>query len=116
MTDLKKYVLGIRENLENIYNENWTDDEREEREEQGEACDLWEYLQDVLDVEYILDSSFNLIGCKVYVTLGGPSVHIDTYHDSIVGYWGSDKEEIYIDRGISDAINDYYEDLIRCQF
>ncbi len=112
MNDLRNYLESIRDDLNALYNEEWTDEEREALEEQGEPCDLWEYLEEVLDVEYILDSRFCLVGCKVYVALGGPNIHINTQDDTIVGYWGADHEVVYINQKISEWINDYYRELI----
>jgi len=74
--------------------------------------DIYEYLSDVLDVEYRLDSSFNLRGVEVSVTLGGPNVWIDTYAETVEGAWGTERVSLCLDRDICSAIDDYYEDYI----
>ena len=112
MNELRNYLESVRTDLQACYYDEWADDEREEREEQGEPCDLWDYLEDVLDVEYILDSRFRLIGCKLYITLGGPTIYIDTRENAIVGHWGGDRETIYFDYEISDEINEIFEESI----
>lgn len=112
MNDLRNYVESIRDDLLGLYNEEWTTEEREEREEQGEPCDLWDYVEQAFDVEYILDSRFRLLGVKLYVALGGPTIHLDTRENAIVGHWGGDRETIYFDYEISDAINEIFEETI----
>lgn len=108
--DLRKYCDGIRADLENIYNAEWTDEEREERENSGEACGLCEYLADAIDIEYTVDSHGNYIASRIYVTLGGPNVWIDTREECVKGAWGSGREESYIGPEISGAIDEIMEE------
>lgn len=111
--DLRNYVDGIRDEIKNLYEIELTDEEREEREENGEAYDIYSYFADVLDVEYTIDSRFEYVGAKIYVTLGGPNVWIDTREGYVKGAWGCDREESWLPSEICDEIDDifreYYE-------
>lgn len=115
MSELKKYCERIREELERLYESDFTDEERERMEEEGEAVDLYSYFDDTLDVEYTLDSQFRLIGVKVWVTLGGPNVWIDTREQAVKGAWGSDREEVYIDSDICAAIDEIFDGIYNCR-
>ena len=113
MNELKKYVDGIRDELKSLYELDITDEEREEREENGEPCSMYDYFNDVLDIEYTIDSSGEYLGARVYVTLGGPNVWIDTREGYVKGAWGTDREESWIPSEINDEIDEifreYYE-------
>jgi hypothetical protein len=115
MNELKKYVDGIRDELKALYELDITDEEREEREENGEPCSLYDYFNDVLDIEYTIDSRGEYLGARVYVTLGGPNVWIDTREGYVKGAWGTDRAESWIPSEINDEINDifreYYESI-----
>ena len=66
--------------------------------------DLWEYLADGLARDYRVGPDKSPTACRVWLVLGGPNIWVDTETDSIHGAWGSDREEIYIDSELSDAI------------
>jgi len=111
MTDERKeaieYCEYIRKELREYYG-------GDREDEDGEPAGLWDYInKNALDVEYILDSSFNLIGVKVFVTLNGPTCWIDT-REQVVNYsYGGDvKGFCYIDSDIAEEINSMYEDMI----
>lgn len=126
MTENKKYVNDIREELRAYYDgrmfavdgnepEEIERSEAEALEESGatvEELSSYDYLNDVLDVEYILDSSFRLIGVKLYITLGGPTVWIDTRLHTVELRWGGDSETAYLDAEICEEINAVYEDEV----
>ena len=86
--ELRRMMQGIRHDLELAF-------EGELKNEDGEPVDLWEYLADGLALD-----------CRVWLVLGGPNIWVDTETDSIHGAWGSDREEIYINSELSDAILD----------
>ena len=107
--DLYEMCKGIANDLKTMY-EGFDETEEEERRENGDPCDLWDYLADVLDVEYTLDYSKKLIGVRLAITLGGPNIYIDTREGYVKGYWGTDKEEVWIPSEIRDEINMYFEE------
>lgn len=73
--------------------------------ERGELADL---LDNALDIEYMIDSRGGLLGAKIWVTLGGPNVHIDTKRGAVVLDWWGEHAECSIE--LPD-INDYLEEL-----
>lgn len=111
MTELQKYVDAIADELKALYNADFTDEERDAREESGEACSLYDYTADALDVEYILDSSFSLLGVRLWVTLGGPSIYIDTREGEVVGHWGADTARAWVPSEICDEINEIFDEV-----
>ena len=114
--DLQKYVDGIAADLRRLYEAEPTDEEREAAEENGEACDLYTYFEDVLDIEYTISSRGDYLGARVAVALGGPNIYIDTREGYVKGYWGTDRAERWIPSEICeeiDGIMEEYYDMVR---
>ena len=79
-----------------------------------EVLSIYDYLDDVLDFEYTIDSSKRYKSVKVYVTLGGPNVWIDTSNNTVQLRWGSDREEWCISSKAGEQIDSYFEELFNC--
>jgi len=61
-----------------------------EDNEYDEIRDVYEYLQDVLDIEYIVNSKGEYLGARVLVAFGGPNIWINTRTKQVEGYWWGD--------------------------
>ncbi|WP_455501194.1 hypothetical protein [Gemmiger sp.] len=105
MTDLEKMVRSEAAELKALY-EGLDEEEMQRREDAGENMDLLDYINDALDTEYILDSMFTLIGVKLYVTLGGPTIWVDTQNNEVVGHWGTEQQTAWVPSEICEEIND----------
>lgn len=96
---MQHQVDAVFEELNAIYEERATD-------ENNEPISFYDWLNDILDIEYTLDSRRELIGARIYVTLGGPTVWIDTRYNEIVCHWGCDKVERWLPSEIAEEINE----------
>lgn len=103
--ELKSYCESIRKELNAIYEGTTT-----ERNEDGEPMSMYDYFQDALDCEYTISSRGDFLGVRVYVTLGGPNVWIDTRNNEIAGAWGTDRESVWLPSEISEEINNIFEE------
>lgn len=104
----RNYLLRVREEIENYYNgfEN----------EDGEELGLYDYIaENVLDNEFLIDSNFEFRSCKLYITLGGPTVWIDTETRSIEIRWGGEKDSLYLDSDICDSLDEIYAEFYNCR-
>ena len=114
--ELQKYVDGIAADLRKLYEADPTDEEREAAEENGDACDLYSYFSDVLDIEYTISSRGDYLGARIAVAFGGPNIYIDTREGYVKGYWGTDRAERWIPSEICeeiDSIMEEYYDMVR---
>ena len=103
-----KYLMAVKEELEKYYNGF--------EDEDGNEYGLADYIcENVLDTRYIVESNFELRSCMLYVTLGGPTVWIDTETRTIEIRWGSEKESLWLDSDICDAIDDFYTEIFNCR-
>lgn len=80
-----------------------------------EQLSLYDYLADVLDYEITIDSRLEYMSAKIWVTLGGPNVWIDTAEKAVKLAWGTDRAEYPIDPGACEEIDEYMQDLYTCQ-
>lgn len=99
-----EYCKRVAEELEQYINGEITD------EETGEELSLYDYFEDVLDFEFIINSDLTYKAVKVYVTLGGPTVWIDTYTACVELRWGSDYASHYLLSDTVNAIDEYFEE------
>lgn len=106
MSDLSSQVLHIRDQLE-CKNTDWEQDIDLDGRESASA---WDYLEDILDIEYIISSSGEYLGARVLVTFGGPNIWINTRTNTIEGYWWSDEYHTgYKDElGIDEVLEEMY--------
>ena len=63
---------------------------------------LYDYLTDILDFSITIDSQMTYQSCKVWVTLGGPNIWIDTADREVKLAWGMERESVFIDGDICD--------------
>jgi len=65
-----------------------------DHEEQGaEPTDLisgFDWLEDVLDVEWTVSRDGNFLGARILVAFGGPNIWVDTRRQTVEGFWWGD--------------------------
>lgn len=103
MNENKQYCKRIVDELESIYNGEITN-------EDGDTVTLYDYMADVLDFEYTIDSRKEYKSVKIWVTLGGPNVWIDTAAAAVKLAWGTDREEYALDYNVRDEIDAIFEE------
>lgn len=70
--DNREYCKSIVEEIEEYAAGKMVDDD-------GNDLSLYDYLADVLDYEFTIDSQKEYKSAKIWVTLGGPNVWIKLY-------------------------------------
>lgn len=98
-----EYVSRVAQEIEQYYN-------GEIKDESGEELNLYDYFSDVLEVNYIINGDLSYKGVKVYITLGGPTVWIDTCTGTIELRWANESATYYLDGEIIEAIDEIWEE------
>lgn len=72
----------------------------------------YDYLENVLDINYLIDREKNYKGARLLVSWGGPNIWIDTFTKEVQGYWGGDQ---YIKGYFGDelGLDDYCEEIYK---
>jgi hypothetical protein len=105
MKDLQNHVESIANKLTNGFNDELNSD--------NEPMSAFDYLQDALDIEYIIGSDGQYRGARILVAFGGPNIWIDTKNNEVEGYWWTDKAtSSYTD---SIGLNEALEELWNCR-
>lgn len=86
-SDINNHVQSIADNLTNPPWDEWNADRDVEMDGEFSAFD---YLQDALDIEYIVNSKGEYLGARILVAFGGPNIWIDTRRGRVDGYWWAD--------------------------
>jgi hypothetical protein len=78
----------------------------------GEEMSAFDYLQDALDIEYIVNKDKEYLGARVLVAFGGPNIWVNTRTKVVEGYWWGEYAKASFDDGI--GLDDALETLWGC--
>lgn len=101
--NIKSHVEHIVKTIEQGFDGYMTDNEYDE------IRDVYEYLEDVLDIEYIVNAKGEYLGARILVAFGGPNIWINTRTKQVEGYWWGDScvmsysnDEMGIDEAVAE--------------
>jgi len=83
-------------------------------------CDIpemlsgFDYLNDALDIQYIVTGQGEYIGARVLVAFGGPNIWVNTHTNIVEGFWGSDSATAHFLNDPMD-VNGACRELWNCQ-
>lgn len=107
--ELRNQVKSIADNLTNPPMDEWNEGRDIENEGEFSAFD---YLQDALDIEYIVNSKKEYLGARVLVAFGGPNIWINTRTKTVEGYWWSNSAFASFKDGLD--LDSALEELWKC--
>lgn len=84
MNESREYCKRIADEIEAYAAGQITNDE-------GEEMGLYDWMAEALDMEYTITSQCDYKACRIWVTLGGPNVWIDTEERAVKLAWGTDR-------------------------
>lgn len=83
-------------------------------EDDVEPASLFDYFNDMLDIDYVVDSNKQYKGARVMVTCGGPNIYIDSYRGEVQLYWGNECATAEIPANTCDEINEIFREFYYC--
>lgn len=104
MLENREYCRRIAEEIEEYAAGKMVDDD-------GNELSLYDYLTDVLDYEFIVNSRKKYESAKIWVALGGPNVWIDTAERAVKLAWCTDREEYMLDGDVCEEIDDIMQEI-----
>ena len=74
--------------------------------------DASSWMEDVLDIQYIINQDKTYRGARILVAFGGPNIWVNTQSGQVEGYWWGDNAFA----GFMDNIglDDYLEEMYSC--
>ena len=80
--------------------------------EEGEIKSLYDWIdEEALDFEFVVNRDKRLLSAKIFVTLGGPTVWIDTAAKAVKLAWGGNYAEYPIAEDAAEQLNDIMVDI-----
>ncbi len=107
MLENREYCKRIAKEIEECAAGKMVDDD-------GNQISLYDYLFDVLDYEFTIDSRKEYVSAKIWVTLGGPNIWIDTAERAVKLAWGADREEYPLDWDVCNEIDGIMQEIYEC--
>lgn len=83
-------MSDVKANVEHIIQTLQDGPDLSDLNDDGEYLTAFDYLQDALDIEYIVNSKGEYLGARVLVAFGGPNIWINTRTKQVEGHWWRD--------------------------
>ena len=83
-------------------------------EDDVEPASLFDYFNDMLDIDYVVDSNKQYKGARIMVTCGGPNIFIDSYRGIVELFWWTEHASAEIPADLCDEINEIFRDYFYC--
>jgi len=80
--DIKNHVQHIADMLSRGF--------EGEKNSDDEDFNVFDYLQDALDIEYTVNNRGEYLGARVLVAFGGPNIWVNTRTHTVEGHWWGD--------------------------
>lgn len=79
-----------------------------------EPQNLYDYFEDILDIEYRCDSRREYRSVQIMVACGGPNIYIDTASKKVELYWWGDRADWPLDYDTVAAVDEWAEEFWGC--
>ena len=66
-----------------------------------------DYLESVLDIQLITDTSGRYIGARLLLSCGGPNAWLDTSRGELSVFWGSDRATEYVNLEFCELLDEH---------
>lgn len=82
--------------------------------EEYEQLSIWDYMNDALDIRFVVSSRKEILAVKVLVAFGGPNIWIDTESRAVELYWWTDRASYPISTSAANALDAWAEEYWEC--
>ena len=80
----------------------------------AEQMSVYDYFEDVYDIEYRISGNGEYRSVCIMVACGGPNIYIDTASGDVELYWWGDRARYPLSSAARDEIDSYFEELYQC--
>ena len=123
MNDNTEHCKMIAENLEAIAEGRayWDENhdlnfvhEDESIPEDYDQASMWDYFNDVYDIEYRLNAEREFKSVALMVACGGPNIWVDTGNCKVELFWWGDYAYWPISNDVADEIDEVFSEIYSC--
>lgn len=82
--------------------------------DEWEQLSVWDFLSDVYNVEFRVDSTKELRSVQIMVTCGGPNIYLDTASKDVELYWWTERARYPMSYDVVQALDDWAEEYWGC--
>lgn len=75
-----------------------------------EQLGIYDYLDDVLDIDFVVNRYKEYKACSICVGFGGPNIYIDTWERAVCLYWGGTQARYSLLSDTIDEIDEWAEE------
>jgi predicted RNA-binding Zn-ribbon protein involved in translation (DUF1610 family) len=79
-----------------------------------EQLGIYDFLEDVYDIEYRIGSDRELRSVQIMVACGGPNIYLNTASKNVELYWGGERAWYPMSYDAAAALDEWAEELYRC--
>jgi predicted RNA-binding Zn-ribbon protein involved in translation (DUF1610 family) len=79
-----------------------------------EPLTLWDYFEDMLDVNYTVNYKKEYKAARVLVAYGGPNIYIDTLTGDVELYWWTESGRYPMKSDVIEEIDNYFSEVFEC--
>lgn len=83
-------------------------------EEMFEQVSMFDWLEDALDFDFIVDRNKEYKACRILVAFGGPNIYVDTMRGSVDLYWWGDRASYPLSTTACAELDTTMEDYYNC--
>lgn len=81
-----------------------------EESDPWEQVSFYDYFENALDIDYIVNSNKEYKACRIMVAYGGPNIYINTWERKVELYWWTESGSFWLSGDTCDAINELAEE------
>jgi hypothetical protein len=99
MSDLKEHIQAIAKMIESGFDSD------------GESIQAFNYVDDTYDINYLVNADKSYKGARLLVAFGGPNIWIDTFTQTVEGYWWNERVDARYSKdeiGLDDMCEEFY--------
>ncbi len=82
--------------------------------EPWEQVSFYDYFENALDIDYIVNSSKEYKACRIMIAFGGPNIYVNTWDRQVELHWWTEHASFYLSNDACTAIDEYAEDYFNC--
>lgn len=127
MSDIRAQVEAVIDGMDDEMSEwaqtwhkencrHWDDDGDETMADHLEWCDerpsAYDWLEDALDIQYVVSGKGEYLSARILVCFGGPNVWVNTGGYVEGSWWGEEYTRSFVDTlGLDDACSEMWESM-----